>query len=267
MLEMGFMVSVRDFESLTIPNADFSELLLFKDDLDSMDSEVVMRLRMSSTPRIRFVHAQEFVDDDGREEMVDLASDDENIRRLSVTVVSRTRNLANSLGGLQVVIHPGGIRGQEVDKRRLMGNLRRSLAELGPTNLLLENMPWYYWLRKNERMVANLCVSVEDMKRVGHLVEGVVLDASHGYLSKEDGDPTYCRRFLEALGPKVMHIHVSDARAPDREGLQIGSGQVDMSFLKGVTVPVLVEVWNGHEKKGTEFVAGIRRLKALESKW
>ncbi|MCU0853138.1 MAG: hypothetical protein MUC90_07820, partial [Thermoplasmata archaeon] len=88
-----------------------------------------------------------------------------------------------------------------------------------------------------------------------------------GYLSRTEGDQGYCRRFLDALGAKVRHIHVSDARAPDSEGLQIGDGQIDFSILKDASVPITVEIWNGHLEEGQGFWLGIERLRALERSW
>ncbi len=50
---------------------------------------------------------------------------------------------------------------------------------------------------------------------------------------------------FEELGEAVRHVHLSDARRPDVEGVMIGG--IDMSFfphLRGL--PVLPEVWDGH---------------------
>jgi len=95
-------------------------------------------------------------------------------------------------------------------------------------------------------------------------VEGFTLDVCHGYLSRPDGDTSYCSEFLSALGTKTHHLHVSDAKAPDSEGLEIGEGEIDFSFLRDVKVPILVEMWKGHEHNGRGFKQGTERLRALE---
>ncbi len=258
------MVSVSDIDRLCIPDADFTELLLFDGDLEGFRKEDVRRLASSSGSSLRFVHAQEMISHDRRRWLLDLASEDEGFRRECVEVVGKTRELADALGGLPAVIHPGGIRSGRADRRVLLGNLRDSLKELGPDKLLLENMPWFYWHEKEERMVANICVSIKDMERFIGLVEGFTLDVCHGYLSKPEGDPGYVSRFLAALGGRTRHVHVSDARAPDSEGLQIGDGSVDFSVLRGLRVPVLAEIWNGHENGGLGFKTAIERLRSLE---
>ncbi|MCJ7561822.1 MAG: sugar phosphate isomerase/epimerase, partial [Thermoplasmata archaeon] len=180
---------------MRVPGADFSELLLFNGDLHIIDGQVADMC--STMPRRELVHVQEFMEFEGSEVMVDLSSESEAVRASSVDIVCRTRDVANSLGCGMVVIHPGGIHSSRVDRSILLENLKRSLADLGPENLLLENMPWYYWYRKEEQMVSNVCVSMEDMKLVQDLVDGFTLDLCHGYLSRPEGDEGYNRRFIE----------------------------------------------------------------------
>jgi len=267
LLELGVMVSLNDFKRMRIPDASFSELLLFDGDLERMTEQKIEEILEHAGPPVRFVHVQEFVTHDGRRELVDLSSRNERLRGKCIETVERTRNLAAKLGDLQVIVHPGGIRESVEDRGGLMNNLRRSLESLGPDRLLLENMPWYYWLGKSGRMISNVGVSVGDMAKFSDFVEGLTLDICHGYLSRPEGDQTYCARFLSRLGRLMQHVHVSDARLPDQEGLQIGDGEIDFSFLRGVNVPALVEIWKGHENDGAGFRSGIEKLRALERTW
>jgi len=257
------MICVDDHSTLDVPWSDFSELLLFDGNLDRLDEPATEDLLLSVTRPVEFVHTQEFMTLDGRDVMVDLSSQDQAVRQASVEVVRRTRDLALKLVGAGVVVHPGGIRPRPEDRGPLMSNLSVSLSELGPDRLMLENMPWYYWYRRRERWVANICTSADDIAEVVDGVEGLTLDMCHGYLSREEGDPAYSATFLERFGDKVLHIHASDAAAPDREGLQIGEGEVDFSLLTRTSVPVLVEVWNGHADGGAGFATGIERLRAM----
>jgi len=174
---------------------------------------------------------------------------------------------ADGLFTLSVVADPVSNRKEQADRAKLLRNLARSLSELGPSKLLLENMPWHYWYDKKERMVSNVCSSIDDMIRFKDMVDGFTLDLCHGYLSKPEGDPEYCRQFMKTFGAFTKHIHASDAKAPDSEGLQIGDGEVDFSVLKGKVPPVLVEVWNGHADGGQGFRTGIQRLREMEKAW
>jgi N-acetylneuraminate synthase len=262
-VRLGMMIGMDDYRSLDVPWADFSELLLFDGDLARLDDAAVEDLLLSVTRPIEFVHCQEFVTVDGEEVMVDLSSERSAVREASVEAVRTTRELAKKLVDAMVVMHPGGIRPKAVDHSLLMSNLSESLSDLGPDRLLLENMPWYYWFRKKERMVSNVCVTIDDVAEFEDMVEGFTLDMCHGYLSRAEGDPSYNSSFMERFGEKVMHVHASDAVAPDREGLQVGDGEVDFSVLKGVSVPVLVEIWNGHADGGAGFREGIDRLREM----
>lgn len=265
-MKIGVMLSVRDFKSLTFAHADFSELLLFEEDLGSMEPHLLDELRLA-TPPISFVHAQEFVNFKGSSRLIDLTSEDEDFRVHCVETLRESRVLASSIGAVSLVIHPGGIRDSIVDPQPLHRRLERSLSELGPQGLLLENMPWYYWQKNAGRKISNVCVSIDSVKRLTNMVDGFVLDTAHGFLSNQDGSQEFLVDFMEALGGKVKHVHMSDASPPDKEGLQIGDGDIDFSFLKGTSLPVMIEVWNGHELGGAGFREGIRRLRTLESKW
>jgi len=262
-MELGYMVSLRDFMTISIPGADFTELLLFDGDEVNVVPDLAGEVLRRAEPSVRFVHVPEFITHRGRPVLLDLSAEDEDLRIRSIQIVRFARELATSLGNIQVVIHPGGIRRRISDSEKSLSSLEESLSELGPSRLLLENMPWFYWHRKSERMVSSICVSIDDMKRFERLVEGFTLDVCHGYLSRPSGDTSYCSEFLAAFGTKTHHLHVSDAKAPDSEGLGIGEGEIDFSFLRDVKMPVLVEVWKGHEQNGRGFKQGIKRLRAL----
>ena len=265
-MKLGVMLSIQDFKTLSFPEADFSELLLFDGDLDRIGERLIAELKHARPP-IAFVHAQEFIQYGDKKRLVDLSSEDEVFRVSCIKTLQESQALADSLGRVDLVIHPGGIRGSAVAHEPLLQNLERSLSELGPRGLLLENMPWYYWQKGAGKMVSNVCVTIESIVSLSDRVEGLVLDTAHGYLSRQEGSQEYLRDFMEVLGEKVRHIHLSDARAPDKEGLQVGEGDIDFSFLRGVSLPMMMEVWNGHEQDGAGFREGIRRMRAMEDKW
>lgn len=258
------MVSLKDVSTISIPGADFTELLLFDGDEKSGVPDLAEDVLRHAEPSVRFVHVPEFITHQCSPVLLDLSAEDDDLRNRCMEIVRFARDLATSLGDLQVIIHPGGIRNRIFDREKLLSSLERSLSELGPSRLLLENMPWFYWHRKSERIFSNICVSLDDMKRFERMVEGFTLDVCHGYLSRPSGDSSYCSEFLSAFGAKTHHLHVSDARAPDSEGLGIGEGEIDFSFLRDVKIPVLVEIWKGHEHNGRGFKQGIERLRALE---
>ncbi len=261
------MISLKDYMTINVPRVDFSEFLLFDGDREHITERVLQELQCKARPPIEFLHAQEFITYEGRDVLLDLSSEDEAFRAACVTAIELTRDYAVALGDVNVVIHPGGIRKKVEDREELLSNLECSLKSLGPSRLLLENMPWFYWHRKLDRMYSSICVSIDDLERLAHLVQGLTLDVCHGYLSKPEGDSGYCQRFLSSFGDRTLHLHVSDARAPDKEGIQIGDGNVDFSFLKGLEIPISIEVWKGHENRGAGFRMGVERLRNMEKYW
>lgn len=266
-LKLGIMISLRDYMTINVPRVDFSELLLFDGDRERISERMLQELNRRAHPSIEFIHAQEFLTFKGRDALLDLASEDEEFRAACVSAIELTRDYAAALGDVGVVIHPGGIRKNVEDREALLTNLERSLKSLGPSRLLLENMPWFYWHRKLDKMYSNICVSVEDLERFADLVSGFTLDVCHGFLSRPEGDPDYCPRFLSTFGDRTKHVHVADARVPDKEGLQIGDGHIDFSCLKGLEIPMTIEVWKGHENGGAGFRMGVERLRNTEKHW
>jgi len=160
-----------------------------------------------------------------------------------------------------VVIHPGGITEVEVDDTsEMLSNLRRSLDML-PDYTWLENMPLHYH-HHGHKLRSNLMRTPLEMKMVEELVAGFTVDVSHAYLGvQENGNANVRAMFLE-LGEAVRHVHLSDARSPDVEGVMIGDGEVDMSFLPYLRgLPVLLEVWDGHLNGGAGFKEALQRLR------
>jgi N-acetylneuraminate synthase len=75
--------------------------------------------------------------------------------------------------------------------------------------------------------------------------------------------------FLEKVLPYTIHLHISDAKGIDGEGVQIGEGDVDFKVLslnlskyaKGV--PFIPEVWQGHKNLGEGFLNALNFLESI----
>ena len=100
-------------------------------------------------------------------------------------------------------------------------------------------------------------------QEIDPLVPGFTLDTSHAYLSARDGNRAI-ESFIGAMGDKLRHIHLSDASHPDMEGLQLGTGEVDLSFLPRIAhLPVLLEIRGGHQNSGRGFRDAVRRIRSI----
>lgn len=255
---LGAMTTLRDHERLSHLDVGFFELLVLDgDDVGELES------LLSRDERCQIVHAPEKMRVDGRSELIDLADEDLERRQMFVRRVDEVSSMAASLG-IPTVVHPGGVRKEPTDGAELSENLRASLSEMDGT-LWLENMPRRYHV-DGERRYCNLCTSPHELVDLLPHVDGVTLDISHAYLSVERGGNAAIASFFETLRGSIKHVHLSDAAHPDGEGLQLGDGDVDLSILPRMrSVPVLLEIWNGHLDDGAGFAEAVRRVRTSAS--
>lgn len=209
------------------------------------------------------------------ENLVDLCSRDEALRRASVERVRRIVEIAGTLlprfsgaAPPRVIVHPGGMSFERVGAEtgaKLLGNLKKSLNEIDArgVELLLENMPpkpWYFggqWFHNvfiDAGEIADFC------RETGG---GICLDISHAKLSAN-----FLRRdfeeYVRALLPHVRYVHVADAAGTSGEGLQIGEGEIDFEALwrlmGEMDVVFVPEIWQGHKFGGEGFLTALGRL-------
>lgn len=90
------------------------------------------------------------------------------------------------------------------------------------------------------------------------------MDICHAFLATKKGSNEDVAAMKKSLGKMIKHVHVSDARPPHDEGLQIGEGLVDFDVLKDFQVGIIPEIINGHKNKGEGFRIALERLKNLK---
>lgn len=253
-MRLGAMATLRDHGTISALKVDFLELLVLPGDdmfeikefCEAFDGELIL-------------HAPEELPD-GR--LLDLGSPDPSWRETSVRRIREITKAGESTAR-PVVIHPGGITEAEVkDASEMMASLRASLEAL-PDYTWLENMPLHYHHR-GKTLRSNLMRTPEEMRTVDGLVAGFTVDVSHAYLGVAENGNTNVMAMFEVLGEAVRHVHLSDARRPDMEGVMIGDGEIEMTFLPYLRgLPVLLEVWDGHLNGGAGFKEALRRMRGL----
>ncbi|WP_080807595.1 N-acetylneuraminate synthase family protein [Desulfamplus magnetovallimortis] len=213
------------------------------------------------------VHAPEYI----HEELMNLCSFDEDLRKKSVALVQETIILARELapffkGTPKIVAHPGAMSMKEkLNKSQLREALLKSVSEIdhNGVELLLENMPPYPWFfggewKGNYFMAAEEIVSI--CKETGL---NIVFDLSHAamYCNAKDLD---LYKYIETVLPFTRHLHLADAYGLDGEGVQFGEGDIDLdkvmpvfSSYRGSWVP---EIWRGHLNNGRGFLKAISIL-------
>lgn len=202
-------------------------------------------------------HAPEIVDD----KLVDPSSPDEETRQYALGVLRNVIIKANEKRNLfagrpLVIIHPcAGSPTPAEDPTPYKRAFYTSFAELRTLavsldiELLAENLPPYPWYFGG-RWYTNYFMSADDVKEFAtDFGARVCLDLSHAKLyCNSTGQDFY--EYISTVKPHVRHIHVSDAKGTNGEGVQIGEGDIDFvkffseySDYKHTWVP---EIWRGH---------------------
>ena len=239
----GAMVTVDDHLEMAEGGFDFLELLIRSADGIGAIEEALDVIGGG------IVHAPERLTVGEWDILLDLASKDEGIRRASVNRLNEIGRML-SIHDIPLVVHPGGV-GPRREKGRV-DLLSDSLGKL-EGRIWLENMPSRYHF-DTRLLHSNLMTSPQEFDAVIDVIDGIVLDISHAYLSVPVDGNLRIRSFMDHLGGAIRHVHLSDARHPDGEGLQILDGDVDFSFLPGLKgLPILLEVWGGHMDRGRGF--------------
>jgi N-acetylneuraminate synthase len=217
------------------------------------------------------VHAPEYMG----ERLLDLCSENENIREESVALVIKTIKFTRTIscffqGKPKVIAHPGAMSmNRKLDPEKLSSNLARSLAEIESepatthVELLFENLPPYPWYfggqwKGNYFMDANEIASFCERYNTR-----ICFDLSHSALycnAKEKELSSEIRTLL----PYTRHLHLADGYGLDGEGVQFGEGDINLEKIlpifkgfKGTWVP---EIWRGHLEGGKGFIIALSYL-------
>ena len=212
-----------------------------------------------------------------RRPLVDLASAYEKQVSESLRTLGKAIELAGEIDADYTVIHPGGQTPNEIGgghgeggvaggidrirdpavkryKDQMMGRLLGSLAMLeedyNTKEFLMENMPWHYWMwGGEERWYSNLLRFPEDFTPVLEYMN-ITLDICHAYLAIPEGSNDMIFDYFRKMGRYIKHVHLSDAVAPDGEGIQFGDGEIELKrvfrHLLDTDMTVIPEIREGH---------------------
>lgn len=281
-MRLGVKAALSDAHQMAELDVDFLEVHLRRDDLtrhrDALVRTFVTLHRERDLGMV--VHVPEFMVSPEGSILVDIACDDETLRRMSIGVLEATIDFARAIDATLVVVHPGGVLPTSSDARAegAMGRLLSSLGEVRDAArtcgvlLTLENMPWCYHLKSDdgegtERWASTLLVGPSDFDAAVGEVDGMTLDVSHGFLHSPEGGMEVVDSMLEHHLDRILHLHLSDALPPDHEGLQIGEGAVDIqsvvSAFEGRDISAVPEIIGGHRQDGLGFRRALEELRRM----
>ena len=224
------------------------------------------------------VHSPDLFEND---HILNLASDDELYRKMSVrhlqSVIDVARSLKNwfpNVDRIPLVVSLGGMsRNAPIKKAQIPEMYKRVAQSLSLLNtegvqILPQTLPPFPWYLGGQ-LHCNLFVDPEDTAEFARST-GLKLcfDISHSKLAANHRGRCF-NEYIELLAPLTGHFHIVDAAGIDSEGLQIGDGEIDFDHLAkrlsvlSPNVSFIPEIWQGHKNSGEGFWVALDRLEGL----
>lgn len=223
------------------------------------------------------VHAPELFAND---HLLDLASSSVEYRTQSLVELKRTVQVTNRLAKHFesdaippiLVINAGGWstagflppnKKEDMYRRVLEGLSEVDFGNIQVTIQTMPPFPWHFGGQSHH----NLFVDPDEIVRFfeGNPNLKVCLDVSHSVMACNYFNFSI-EGFLRKVLPYTRHLHISDAKGSDGEGIQIGSGDVDFFALARTLsqyapgVSFVPEIWQGHKNDGAGFWSALEFL-------
>lgn len=227
------------------------------------------------------IHCPELFSND---HILDLSSEDRLYRDRSKSEIRKVIELSRALQPFfpntkkpRIILNVGGFSMNShisVEKRKNKYNiLSRSLSEIDTrgVELIPQTMPPFPWHFGGQRYHNLFLEPSEIMEFCNVTGMRVCLDISHSKLACNYYNWSFSE-FLRKLGPYTAHIHLADASGVDGEGLQLGTGEIDVfdlvtnldEFIPGISM--IPEIWQGHKNNGEGFWIAMDRYESARMK-
>jgi len=271
----GVPVRWHDFQDiLKVSNPDLLEFHLSYKDMDKQwESYFEAPYSIGYT-----VHSPDLFSGD---HLLNLSAQDPDYRARSTAelqrVVDLTRNLNRFFPGEDkplIIASVGGFTRDALvapaDRIPMYERLAESLEQIDSEGVeiipqTLPPFPWYF----GGQLYLNLFVDPEDTawfcETYGYRL---CLDICHSKLACNHFGWSLTD-FIEKTGKHAAHLHLSDARGVDGEGIQIYKGDIDFVALANALnahcpeASFIPEIWQGHENNGEGFWEALEKLEGL----
>jgi sialic acid synthase SpsE/sugar phosphate isomerase/epimerase/CBS domain-containing protein len=271
----GIVGRLNDFEDYLEWKPKLVEIHLTWRDLTQFNLEDLEN-RFNLYDQDLVVHAPEYYKD----KLIDFATRDTNTLDYSIEMLTKTIELAKSLGskfkgvcrskGPKVVVHPGGhfesrLETNKADQYKALSNNLTNIKKDG-VELLVENMPPNPWYFGGQWYNTVFMDSNEIRQFIDETKLGFCYDTSHALL--------YCNSINQSLSEYTKniqsltrHLHIADAVGTTQEGLQIGEGNIDFDhlfeILNSVDSGFIPEIWQGHLNNGKGFCKALHKIEKI----
>lgn len=221
------------------------------------------------------VHAPELFADSM---LLDICSNDKNLRQISLNnllnVCDYCRELAEIINlkkDIRIVANLGGFSTHSFrdpsEKPRLYDLVTEGLRLIDTSGceILPQNMAPYPWHFGGQRFQNIFMVPEEIIQWCDKTGVKICLDTAHLSMYCSFSNRSF-KECFSMLVDSVSHLHISDAKGMNGEGVLLGSGDVNFEFLldelkSGHTF--IVETWQGHKNSGQGFIRDLNYLNTL----
>ncbi|MDO5662815.1 MAG: N-acetylneuraminate synthase family protein [Brachybacterium sp.] len=270
----GLPVRFHDFRPLLeVSDPDFLEFHQSGTDMDLDPADFFDAGEV--LPQFFTVHAPDLYPGDF---LIDLASEDREIRERSVQEIQRVVDLTRRLrtwftaeDDPIVVVTLGGflpdrhLRPEE--RAPLYARVQDGLERIDEDGVRLtaQTLPPFPWLKGGQQF-HNLFMEPGDTADFcAQTGRRLTFDVSHSKLAATFYQRPFSQ-YVEQMGPHIEHLHIVDAVGVDGEGVQVGEGEVDFQDLAerldrlAPHAPFIPEIWQGHVNTGEGFFTALDRL-------
>ena len=221
------------------------------------------------------VHAPELFLDS---KLMDLATPDLEYRHNSIVETQRVINITRKLKRYfpntprpMIVANIGGftmdgpLPPSEVNSYYERFSDSLSKLDLQGVELIPQTMapfPWHFGGQRFQNLFLHQIEIVEWCEKLGLRM---CFDVSHSRLMCNNFGLDFYK-FAEQIAPITGHLHLGDAFGTNGEGLQVGDGDIDFTYLCSIlnklcpNAPFIPEIWQGHKNGGEGFWAALEKL-------
>lgn len=203
--------------------------------------------------------------------LIDICTDNQEVVNASIELLQKSIDKTLHMSKYfnknkpKFVVHLGGMsldhvteeKSNELFLERAIDNFKKLQFNNSDIEILPENLPPRPWYLGGQWFQYGFMHSDDMLKFCNHFGLNMTFDVCHAKL--HCNHQNIClNEYTKKVMPIVSHLHISDAKGIDGEGIQIGEGEIDFdSFFnivknsKNNEYTWVTEVWSGHVNNGS----------------
>lgn len=175
-------------------------------------------------------------------------------------------------GDPKVIMHPGGMSSDppnQLNKIHIYEAFYQSVQDINLMDIdfLVENMPPQPWFYGGQWYCSIFMNPTECRDYCTGNGWGFCLDVCHAYLYCNYIKSISIMDFIRKVRPIVAHVHISDGKGVDGEGIQIGDGTMPLKdiveYLNPMQIGIVPEIWLGHRDNYAGFKIAWEKINAM----